>query len=139
MNKYLHVSGREVFYFLYLDLAFLTCFHNGVTNTGYRLTVRNFFDGKCLVVDLLDFSTYTHCTSAFTVVVFRNVDTTASLKIRIEFELFLVQIADGCIAKFIEVMGSILEERPTAIPSTPCARSKGNFTGRVTGSLFRPS
>ena len=54
---------------------------------------RNFFDGKCLVVDLLDFSTYTHCTSAFTVVVFRNVDATASLKIRIELELFLVQIA----------------------------------------------
>ena len=105
MNEYLHVSGREVFYFLYLDLAFLTCFHNGVTNTGYRLTVRNFFDGKCLVVDLLDFSTYTHCTSALTVVVFRNVDTTASLKVRIELELFLVQIADGCIAKFIEVMG----------------------------------
>ena len=105
MNEYLHVPGREVFYFLYLNLAFFACFHNGIANTGYRLTVRNFFDGKCLVVNLLDFSTYTYCTSALTVVVFRNVDAAAGLKIRIELEFFLMQIADGCIAKFIEVMG----------------------------------
>ena len=36
----------------------------------------------------------------------------------------------------LKLWGSILDERPTAIPSTPCASSKGNLTGRVTGSLF---
>ena len=38
-----------------------------------------------------------------------------------------------------KLWGRIFELRPTAIPSAPCASSKGNFTGRVIGSLFLPS
>ena len=30
-------------------------------------------------------------------------------------------------------------DKPTAIPSTPCARSSGNLTGSATGSLPLPS
>ena len=39
----------------------------------------------------------------------------------------------------IKLCGNILVESPTAIPSTPCAKTKGNLTGRLTGSLLRPS
>ena len=35
--------------------------------------------------------------------------------------------------------GRIFVLIPTAIPSAPCAKSKGNFTGSDTGSLLRPS
>ena len=38
-----------------------------------------------------------------------------------------------------KLCGSIFDERPTAIPSAPCANSKGYFTGSVIGSLLRPS
>lgn len=38
-----------------------------------------------------------------------------------------------------KLCGSIFEDSPTAIPSAPCASSKGNFIGSVTGSFFRPS
>ena len=38
-----------------------------------------------------------------------------------------------------KLCGIIFEFRPTAMPSTPCANSNGNFTGNVTGSLLRPS
>ncbi|MPM47039.1 hypothetical protein SDC9_93747 [bioreactor metagenome] len=39
----------------------------------------------------------------------------------------------------LKLCGKILEVRPTAIPSVPCASSSGNLAGSVTGSLFRPS
>ena len=39
----------------------------------------------------------------------------------------------------LKLWGRIFEERPTAIPSTPWAKSSGNFIGSVTGSLSRPS
>ena len=39
----------------------------------------------------------------------------------------------------LKLCGRILEERPTAIPSTPCASNSGNLTGSVTGSRLRPS
>ena len=39
----------------------------------------------------------------------------------------------------LKLCGSNLEASPTAIPSTPCANNRGNFTGNVTGSLFLPS
>ncbi len=35
--------------------------------------------------------------------------------------------------------GNTLVAKPTAIPSTPCANTKGNLTGNVIGSLLRPS
>ena len=38
-----------------------------------------------------------------------------------------------------KLCGKILQARPTAIPSTPCANNKGNFIGKVTGSRLRPS
>ena len=39
----------------------------------------------------------------------------------------------------LKLCGRILQLSPTAMPSTPCASSSGNFIGSVTGSLFRPS
>ncbi len=39
----------------------------------------------------------------------------------------------------LKLWGSILEARPTAMPSTPCASNRGNFMGRVSGSWLRPS
>ena len=38
-----------------------------------------------------------------------------------------------------KLWGIILVLNPTAIPSTPWAKSNGNFMGRVTGSRFLPS
>ena len=35
--------------------------------------------------------------------------------------------------------GNIFTDKPTAMPSTPCASNNGNFVGRVIGSLLRPS
>src|SRR6218665_1781740 len=37
----------------------------------------------------------------------------------------------------LKLCGRILVDNPTAIPSTPCAKSNGNFTGSVTVSFFR--
>ena len=39
----------------------------------------------------------------------------------------------------LKLCGSILVERPTAIPSAPWASNSGNLTGRETGSFLRPS
>jgi hypothetical protein len=39
----------------------------------------------------------------------------------------------------LKLCGKIFVAKPTAIPSTPCANTKGNFTGKVIGSLFLPS
>ena len=39
----------------------------------------------------------------------------------------------------IKLWGKIFVDRPTAIPSAPCARSRGNFTGKFIGSFLLPS
>ena len=39
----------------------------------------------------------------------------------------------------LKLCGSILVDKPTAIPSPPCAKSIGNLTGKWMGSFFRPS
>ena len=105
VNQYLYVARCQVFYLLYLDFAFFACLYNRVANTGYRFPVRNFFDSKCLIINLFNFSAYAYRTATFSVIVFRNVDAAACLEIRIQFEFLFMQIVDGCIAKFIEVMG----------------------------------
>ena len=105
VNQYLYVARCQVFYLLYLDFTFFACLYNRVANTGYRFPVRNFFDSKCLIINLFNFSAYAYRTATFSVIVFRNVDAAACLEIRIQFEFLFMQIVDGCIAKFIEVMG----------------------------------
>ena len=105
VNQYLYVARCQVFYLLYLDFTFFACLYNRVANTGYRFPVRNFFDSKCLIINFFNFSTYAYRTATFSVIVFRNIDAAACLEIRIQFEFLFMQIVDGCIAKFIEVMG----------------------------------
>ena len=39
----------------------------------------------------------------------------------------------------MKLYGKILQAKPTAMPSTPLDNSRGNLTGKVSGSLFRPS
>ena len=39
----------------------------------------------------------------------------------------------------LKLCGRIFDDRPTAMPSAPCAKSRGNLAGRVMGSLLRPS
>ena len=39
----------------------------------------------------------------------------------------------------LKLWGIILVDKPTAIPSAPEVNNIGNFTGRLTGSLFLPS
>ena len=39
----------------------------------------------------------------------------------------------------IKLWGSIFVDNPTAIPSAPCANSKGNLIGKDSGSSFLPS
>ena len=105
VNQYLYVARCQVFYLLYLDFTFFACLYNRVANTGYRFPVRNFFDSKCLIINLFNFSAYAYRTATFSVIVFRNINAAACLEIRIQFEFLFMQIVDGCIAKFIEVMG----------------------------------
>ena len=39
----------------------------------------------------------------------------------------------------LKLCGRIFDDSPTAMPSAPCASSRGNLIGRLTGSRLRPS
>ena len=94
VNQYLYVARCQVFYLLYLDFTFFACLYNRVANTGYRFPVRNFFDSKCLIINLFNFSAYAYRTATFSVIVFRNVDA-AALSFPLYFESSVCQFGGG--------------------------------------------
>ena len=98
---------------------------------------------KCLVVSFIDFYTRTRIapSATFTIVVSGYIDTAYScLEIGVQFEFFITQIANGSITQFIKVMGRIFWMKGLQqIPSKLLSEQAVGCTGRVTGSLFRPS
>lgn len=91
-------STLRILIFLFAGL------YDGVAYTGHRFPVRNFLNGKCLVVYLFYFGAHAYRTATFTVVVFGYIDTASRLEVGVQLEFFVVQIADGSIAQLIEVM-----------------------------------
>ncbi len=104
MHQYFHTAGCQVLYLTYLDFPFFAGLYDGVAYTGHRFPVRNFLNGKCLVVYLFYFGAHAYRTATFTVVVFGYIDTASRLEVGVQLEFFVVQIADGSIAQLIEVM-----------------------------------
>ena len=104
MYQYLYVGSRVVVYLTDFDLSFINSFQDRVDHCRSRLSVWNFCDSKCFIINLSDLGTYFHRSAAFSVVVFGYVDRTSCLEIRIQLEFLSTQITDGGIAKFVEVM-----------------------------------
>ena len=61
-----------------------------------------------LVVYLFYFGAHAYRTATFTVVVFGYIDTASRLEVGVQLEFFVVQIADGSVAQFIEVVWQYL-------------------------------
>ena len=106
--QYLYAAGGEVLHFADFDFPLLAGFHDGVAYARHGLSIRNLLDGKRLVVYLLYLGTHAHAAAALAVVVFGDVDAAARLKVGIELELLVVQVADGGVAQFVEVVRQYL-------------------------------
>ena len=85
--------GGEVIYFAHFDFSLLHGAHDGLDDLGGGSAEWNLGDDECaVVVGFLDFSTNTHCSSTFAIVVSADVDFASCREVRIELELFATQV-----------------------------------------------
>ena len=73
--------------------------------TGVVFPVGNLGDGQGALVTFLDFGAHLDRTAPFTVVITRDVDESAGLKVGIECKRLALQVGDGGVEQFIEVVG----------------------------------
>ena len=83
MHQYVGILGGIVVDLANLDFPLFEGLENRIDNGCGGLAVRNFGDGKRLVVDFLDFGADANHSSALAVVVAAHVDETAGGEIRI--------------------------------------------------------
>ena len=83
MHQDFYIFRRIVIDFPDLDLSLVVCFQDGFDHGRSRSSVWNFADYQCFVIQLGYFSTDFYRTTALTVIIFRDIDITSCLKIRI--------------------------------------------------------
>ena len=90
----------------------------GLAGGTCGLAIGYLSDGKGLAVTLLDFCAYTNHTTTLTVIILAHIDTAARREVGIEMELLAMEIRDGSIADFSQVVRKNLTvESPTLISS----------------------
>src|SRR5574344_1790028 len=102
---YFHLGCGEVFHVTCLNLSFLDGFEYRVNNGFGSLGEGNLSNDKGLLVEFLYLRTYFQRTASLSVVVFRNINRAACGEIGIEMKLLAMQITDGCITQFNEIVG----------------------------------
>ena len=108
MDLYFYLCRCKVVDALCFDFSLFNGLCDTLDKSSYGLGVRQLTDDECLLVQLLNFGTHFKHASTLTIVVFRDIDATACLEVRIEMKLLFVQVTDGSIADFAEVMGQNL-------------------------------
>ena len=110
VNQYLCLGCRKVLHVAYLYLPLLVGLEDAVNKrTGLAggtcgLAIGYLSDGKGLAVTLLDFCAYTNHTTTLTVIILAHIDTAARREVGIEMELLAMEIRDGSIADFSQVV-----------------------------------
>ena len=105
LHLYLHLGSRQVLHVACLDLALVDSFQYRVDNRLRGLRERYLADDQRLRVQLLYLGTHLQHAATLSVVVFRHVDGTSRGEVGIQVELLAVQVADGSVAQFHEVVG----------------------------------
>ena len=108
MHLNLHLCRCQVGDVASLDLALLDGLGDALDERRYRLGVGQFANHQRLLVQFFYLRTHLHHAATLSVVVFRHVDRAARLEVRIQVELLTMQIADGRVADFAEVVGQNL-------------------------------
>ena len=104
MHQYFHAGGRVVVHLADFDFPLVVGFENAVDQARGGLAEGDFADSERLVVDFLNLGAYLHVAAAHTVVVARHVNAAAREKVGVEAERLAVQVADGGIAEFAEIV-----------------------------------
>ena len=93
MNQYLGMLGCIIIDLSYFYLSLVLGFKNRFYQCRCRLAIRNFYDRKRTIIDLLDFSAYFHAAASFPIVIFRNIYKSTCLKIGVQMKLLAPQIS----------------------------------------------
>ena len=112
VHQDLYFFGSKILYFPDLDFSLFAGLHNRVAYPGDGLSERHFGYGQCLVVYFIDFGTYLHHSTAFSIVVTGYIDRASRLEIRIEFEFLATQISNGGVTQFIKVVRQDFGRKP---------------------------
>ena len=104
MHLNLHLCRREVVDASRFDFSFLNGLFDALDKALDGFRERQVTDDECLLVKFFYLRTHLQYATALAVVVLAHVNGAAGLEVRIEVELFTVQIADGGITNLAEIM-----------------------------------
>jgi hypothetical protein len=126
--------------FLILILPFVVCFQDAVDQRRRIGRKRDLRNRQAYFYQLADLRTHANPAAAHAVIIIGNVGNPRRFENReISGKVFPFNILIEASMSSLKLCGSTFVESPTAIPSAPCAKSNGNFTGRLFGSLRLPS
>ena len=110
MDEDFDTGGRHVFHFTHFDFPFLGGFQDavdelaGLLRRTRCLTEGDFRDGQRLGIAFLYLGAYAYTAASLPVVILRDIDAAACRKVGIQLERFIMQVSDGGIAQFVQVM-----------------------------------
>ena len=112
MHQYLHVGSGVILHLARLDFAALYSLQYRVYEAAVALccraagglAIRNLSYHQRLVVQFLYLGAHLHHTAALPVVIVAHVYAAPCGEVGIEVKLLIVQVADGCVAKLVEVV-----------------------------------
>ncbi|CCY15563.1 unknown [Prevotella sp. CAG:755] len=104
MDKDFDLGGRVVIDLADLDFTLLVGFQDAFDERRGRFPVGYFCDDERLVVEFLDLCTHLDVAAAHAVVVSRDIDASAGEEVGIEVEILAVEVVDGRVADFAQIM-----------------------------------
>ena len=148
MYKDLHGLGGHVLHLAYLYLSLFGGFKDAVDElaglagrTG-GLAKRNLCDGKGLVVPLLNLGPDADGSAALSVVVLAYIYAATGGEVGVKVEFLAVQIADGGVAEFIDIVGKNLATEANGNTFRTLCQQQGELDGKGNGllvaSVIRP-
>ena len=108
MHQDFDLGSGVVLDFLRLDFTLFDGFQNRLDERTRRFRIGNFADDKRFLVAFLDFRTNFQRTTALTVVVARNIDTSARREVGEKLEILTAQVTHRRVAEFVEIVGQNL-------------------------------
>ena len=137
MDDYLDVLRSIVVNALDLDFPLVVCRDNRFNEGAGRGSVGNFADNERLGILDFDFGANLYASAACPVVIVGNVDGSACEKVRVERELFPLEVGDARFAEFVEVVRKDVRRKPDGDAIDALGEEKRELGGKRERLLAR--
>ena len=104
MNLDFHLCRSQVIYAFSFDFTLFDSLGDTLDQCANGFGERQLANDECLLVKFLNLGAHFQHTAALAIIIFRYIDASTCLEVGEEMKFLFMQIADGSITNFAEVM-----------------------------------